>query len=388
MNISEKIQSVNPSITLGITSKAKAMKAAGEDVVSFGAGEPDFDTPDHIKQAAIEAVNSGFTKYTPSIGIPKLREAICEKLKKENGIDYEPAQIVVSCGAKHSLYSILQTICNPGDEVVIPSPYWVSYPEMAKLAGAVPVFVDSTLEGGLKITPEALKKSITDKTKAVIINSPSNPTGVVYTKGELEVLTEVILNSKSYIVSDEIYEKLIYGDSQHASIPSFSKEAYERTCLVNGVSKSYSMTGWRIGYLAVDKDIAAQAKKLQDHSTSNPSSISQMAALAAISGPQDCVGEMRKAFDERRGILMQLLDDIEVLSYVKPEGAFYLFCNISKTGMKSMEFAEKLLAQKKVAVIPGIGFGWDDFIRLSFATSEENIREGIARIKQFVKETR
>jgi len=385
MNLSKRIDAIQPSITLGITAKAKQMKAQGVDVVSFGAGEPDFDTPDHIKAAASEAIKSGFTKYTPSIGMPELRQAICDKFAKDNNISFKPEQIVVSCGAKHSLYSILQVLCNEGDEVIIASPFWVSYPEMAKAAGAKPVIVQTELSEGLKLTPELLKNALTKKTKAIIINSPSNPAGIAYSADELKALSDVIMSSDAYVISDEIYEKLVYDGLRHTSIASISEDMLKRTFVVNGVSKSYSMTGWRIGYLAAPLEAAQAIKRLQDHSTSNPASISQKAALAAISGSQDCVETMKEAFLKRRDLMMSIIDGIESLSYVKPEGAFYLFCDISKTGMGSMDFAEKLLDSKNVAVIPGIGFGWDNYVRLSFATSEENIKKGLERIKEFVE---
>lgn len=384
MELSSRITKIQPSATLGITAKAKKMKAEGIDVVSFGAGEPDFPTPQDICKAAIASIEEGFTKYTPSSGIPQLKEAICEKFKKDNGLSYQASQIVVSCGAKHSLYNIFQAICNDGDEVIIPSPYWVSYPEMVLLAGAKPVILNAELKNGLKITAKQLKSVLTKKTKAVIMNSPSNPTGIVYTQAELKEFAEVILSSGAYIVSDEIYEKLIYDNIRHVSIASFGLEAYKRTFVVNGVSKSYSMTGWRIGYAAGPLEAMQAISNLQDHSTSNPTSISQKAALAALKGPQAGVENMRLEFQKRRDYICRRFDGIDKISYIRPQGAFYIFCDISKTGLKSMEFAERLLDDVNVAVIPGEPFGWDDYVRLSFATSTENIKKGLDRIEKWV----
>ncbi len=386
MKLSERIQEISPSITLGVTARAKLLKSQGVDIISFGAGEPDFPTPEHIRKAAAEAIEAGFTRYTPSTGTQELKEAICKKFQVDNDLMYKPTQIAVGCGAKHSLFNTMQAICNEGDEVIIPSPYWVSYPEMVKFSGAKPVIVKTNLNEGLKLTPELLQKAINKKTKVVIINSPSNPTGVLYEKDELERIAEVIVNSKLYVISDEIYENLIYDGLKHTSIASLSNDLKERTFVVNGVSKSYAMTGWRIGYVAGPEDAIAAIKRLQDQSTSNPTSISQKAALAAITGSQSCVEEMKVQFEKRRELLMKLLDSIDSLSYVRPQGAFYLFCNISKTGMKSLKFAERLLEEAKVAVIPGIGFGWDDYVRMSFATSEEDIKEGLSRIEKWLKQ--
>ncbi|MDR0533443.1 MAG: pyridoxal phosphate-dependent aminotransferase [Verrucomicrobiales bacterium] len=384
MDISERVSKLTPSLTLAVDAKAKAMKAEGVDVIGFGAGEPDFDTPEHIKAAAMGFLEAGFTKYTPSSGIPELRAAISEKLKKENNLDYDPSQIIVNCGAKHSCYNALLAVLNPGDEVLIPAPYWVSYPEMVKLAGGEPVIVPTTAENGYKLTPELFREYTSPLTKVVIINSPGNPTGVVYTENELAALAEVALEDDIYILSDEIYEKLIYDGAKHSSIASFSKEVYELTLTVNGFSKPYSMTGWRLGYVAAPKNVAKAIDSLQSHSTSNPTSFAQKGALAAYKGPQDCVDEMLAEYTKRRARVIELLDDISKLSYVKPNGAFYFLIDISKTGMGSVEFSEKLLEQQKVAVVPGVAFGDDNTIRISYATSLDNIEQGLARIKKFV----
>ena len=384
MELSARIMKAHPSATLGITAMAKKMKAEGIDVVSFGAGEPDFSTPEAVCKAGIEAIEKGFTRYTPSTGIVELKEAIRNKLKKDNGLSYELPQIVVSCGAKHSLYNIFQAICNEADEVIIPSPYWVSYPEMVVLAGAKPVILDTKAESGFKITAEQLKSAITKRTKAVIINSPSNPTGAVYTESELKELLEAFLDSGVYIVSDEIYEKLVYDNLKHVSIASLSADAFRRTFVVNGVSKSYSMTGWRIGYAAGPLKAMQAISNLQDHSTSNPASISQKAALAAMARADEFSKNMRAEFATRRDYMCGHFDKIRKISYFKPQGAFYIFCDISKTGLKSDEFAKKLLQEASVAVIPGRPFGCDDYVRLSFALSLQDIRKGLDRIEKWL----
>jgi len=383
MELSEKIKKIHPSATLGITARANKMKADGIDVVSFGAGEPDFPTPKNVCKAGIEAIDKGFTRYTPSTGILPLKEAIRDKFKKDNGLSYDLAQIVVSCGAKHSLYNVLQAICNDNDEVIIPSPYWVSYPEMVILAGARPVIIDPDINGGLKITPKQLKAALTKKTKALIMNSPSNPSGVVYTGDELQSLANILKDSNAYIISDEIYEKLIYDGLKHVSIASSGDDAFKRTFVINGVSKSYSMTGWRIGYAAGPKEAMELISNLQDHSTSNPVSISQKAALEALNGSQEDVQRMCAAFSERRDYVCRRFDKMKNMSYVRPQGAFYIFVNISKTGLKSMDFTKRLLEAEHIAVIPGEPFGWDDYVRLSFATSMENIQKGLDRIEKW-----
>jgi len=386
LKISKRLEKVKESPTLAITAKAKQMKASGEDVVSFGAGEPDFDTPANIKSAAIKAIEGGFTKYTASSGIPELKKAICGKFLKDNGLTYEPAQIIVSCGAKHSLYNIFQAICDDGDEVIIPSPYWVSYAEMVRLAGGIPVILDTKQSDEFKLRPDALAKAITPKTAAFVLNSPSNPTGSVYNRRELEGLADVLVSRKIPVISDEIYEKLIYGGEKHVSFASLSKEAYALTFTVNGVSKSYSMTGWRIGYLgAPSKELASAVGRLQDHSTSNPVSFAQKATLEAISGDQSCVAKMAEEFERRRDYMVLRIGTMKGISCVKPKGAFYVFCDISKTGMDSFEFSKRLLEEAKVAVIPGEPFGWNTHIRLSFATGMDEISKGLDRIEAWLK---
>jgi len=387
MKLSKRIRQVEPSATLTITSKAKAMKKEGIDVISFGAGEPDFDTPEYIKESAKAAIDSGKTKYTPSIGTVELRDAISDKLLKFNKLEYGRDEIVVSNGAKHSLYNIFQAICEEGDEVIIPLPYWVSYTEMVKLSGAKPVFVTTTSEDSFKVDPQKLASSLNEKTKAIIINSPCNPTGSVYRKDELEAILKVVEGRDLRIVSDEIYERLIYDGLEHLSFASLNKEAKDKTILVNGVSKTYSMTGWRIGYIASnDKDMVKAIKNLQDHSSSNPSSISQEAALAALSCEDDSVEKMKKEFEKRRDYMVERISNISRLSCVKPEGAFYCFVDVSEINKDSLDLAKRLLEDSKVAVIPGEGFGAPGNIRLSFATSMENIEKGLDRIEKWVKQ--
>ena len=386
MKISRRIEKVKESPTLAITAKAKEMKQKGDDVVSFGAGEPDFDTPPHIKSAAIKAIEGGFTKYTASSGIPELKKAICEKFRDDNGLAYESSQIVVSCGAKHSLYNIFQVICDEGDEVIIPSPYWVSYTEMVKLAGGVPVILDTKQADGFKVKPDALKKAVTKKTAAFILNSPSNPTGCIYNRSDLESIADILINNKITVISDEIYEKLIYDGEKHISFASLSKEAYGLTFVVNGVSKAYSMTGWRIGYLAAPtKELSAAIGRLQDHSTSNPVSFAQKAALEALKGDQKCVEQMVAEFKKRRDYMVERINSMKNISCVKPKGAFYLFCDISRTKMGSFDFSKNLLEEAKVAVIPGEPFGWDTHIRLSFATGMDEIKKGLDRLDNWLK---
>ncbi|MFH1406465.1 MAG: pyridoxal phosphate-dependent aminotransferase [Candidatus Omnitrophota bacterium] len=384
MKLSKRIAQVNPSSTLQITAKAKRLAASGVDVVGFGAGEPDADTPVSIKQKAIEAITEGFTKYTPSTGIIELKEAICKKFKQDNSLSYEPSQIVVSCGAKHALFNSILALCDEGDEVIIPSPYWVSYPEMVKVSGAKAVFLKTRQENDFKFTEKELLSAVSKNTKLLILNSPSNPTGCVYTKQELLKIADIAKAHDFYIISDEIYEKLLYDGAEHVSIASLNEDAYKRTISVNGVSKTYSMTGWRIGYLAGPKDFTAVVSALQDHSTSNPASISQKAALEALRGDEKFVADMREKFLQRRDIMISRLSAIKGLNPYKPKGAFYVFCDVSGTGLSGSEFTERLLDKMYVAVIPGEGFGWPTHIRLSFATSLENIKKGLERIKNFV----
>lgn len=385
MQVANRVQQLTPSLTLAIDSKSKAMKAEGIDVLNFAAGEPDFDTPEHIKAAAMGALDAGFTKYTPSSGIPDLRAAIAEKLKKENGLTYDPSQITVNCGAKHSCFNAMLATLEPEDEVVIPAPYWLSYPEMVKLAGGVPVPVTTTTDNQYRITADQFRDAMTPKTRMIIINSPGNPTGSVYSENELAAIAEVCLEEDILILSDEIYEKLIYDNKKHYSIASMSDKVYDLTFTVNGFSKPYAMTGWRLGYVAAPKWAAKSIDSLQSHSTSNMTSFAQKGALAAYKGPQDCVEEMRTEFDRRRHRAMQMLDGMSRLGYVKPEGAFYILINIAKTGLNSTDFATRLLDAEKVSVIPGIAFGDDATIRFSYATSMENIEKGLERIAKFVK---
>lgn len=385
MNVAERVKNVSPSLTLAITAKAKALKKQGLDVIGFGAGEPDFDTPDHIKNAAKKALDEGFTKYTPVTGTPVLKEAICKKLKDENGLDYTPDNIAVTCGAKHALYNFFQAAINPGDEVIIPTPYWVSYPEQVILAGGVPVFVQTDKETSYKITPQMLKEAINAKTKGLILNSPSNPSGVMYTKQELSALANVCLEHSIPVISDEIYEHLVY-EFEHTSIASLSPEIKNLTAVINGVSKSFSMTGWRIGFIAADEAVIKAINKIQGHSTSNPTSIAQAAALAAYNGGLDCVNTMKKAFKERRDYMVDRLNSIKGVSCMKPEGAFYVFPDISALGTESLPFCETLLEKHYVAAVPGIAFGHDQNLRLSYACSMENIKTGLDRLEQYVNE--
>jgi len=357
----------------------------GKKIVVLAAGEPDFDTPDIIKEAAIKAIKDGFTKYTPSGGTVTLKQAICKKFKKDNGLDYTPEEIIVSNGAKHCLYNIFQVICNEGDEVIIIHPYWLSYHEMVKLAGATPVFLATRRENGFRSTAEEIKSAITSKTKAIIINSPSNPAGVVYNKKELMAIADVCLKHNVTIISDEIYEKIVFDAAEHVSIASLSPEIFRKTIVVNGVSKSYSMTGWRIGYAAGDKAIISKMNTLQDHSTSNPCSISQYATEFALNANLDgVIADHCAGFQKKRDIMINALSGEKKISPFKPQGAFYLFCDISKTGMNSMTFAKRLLEEKHVAVIPGGPFGDDKYVRMSFATSIDNIEDGTKRIKEWL----
>jgi aspartate aminotransferase len=384
LKVNRRIKDIVGSTTLAITARAKELQAQGRDVVSFGAGEPDFDTPDFIKKAAIEAMNKGFTKYTPSTGTVELREAIAQKFLKDNNLKYSPNQIVVSCGAKHALYDIISVIIDDGDEVIFQAPYWVSYPEMVKAAGGTSVVIPTTAKNAFKFSAADLEKHITPKTKALIINSPSNPTGVMYTKDELKAIADVCVKHKIYIVSDEIYEKLVYDkDVAFTSIASLGKEIFDQTITVNGVSKAYSMTGWRIGYCAGPQEIMDYIKKFQDHSTSNPTSISQAAAVAALKATEESIDAMRKEFASRRDYMMSILDAEPKIKYVRPQGAFYIFCELSQFGPVA-QVAKRILDEANVAIIPGDGFGAEGYIRLSFATSKERIAEGIKRIKEWM----
>jgi len=385
MDISSRAAELTPSLTLSIDSKAKAMKAEGTDVCGFGAGEPDFDTPDHIKQAAIQALQSGFTKYTPSAGIPELRQAISEKLQADNGLTYRANQIVVSNGAKHSCYNAILATCQTGDEVIIPSPYWVSYPDMVRLAGAEPVILPTREANNWKMRAEDFENAMTPRTKMLILNSPGNPSGAVYTREELAAIVDVAAEEDIYILSDEIYEKLVYDDAKHVSVASISKEAYDLTITVNGFSKSYAMTGWRLGYLAAPEAIAKAGDSIQSHSTSNPCSFGQRGALAALKGDQQPISDMRDEFDMRRNYMFDRLSKIPNISAAKPQGAFYILVNISNLGLTSQNFSDRLLSKANVAVVPGAAFGDDRVIRLSYATSIDVIKKGLDRFQDFCR---
>ncbi|MCL0028257.1 pyridoxal phosphate-dependent aminotransferase [Peptococcaceae bacterium] len=395
VKLAERVMKISPSLTLAIDAKAKQMKAEGIRVFNFGVGEPDFDTPEHIKQAAIDAINKGMTKYTPAAGTLELKQAVVDKFKRENGLNYDISQIVISCGAKHSLYNAFQVLVEDGDEVILPAPFWVSHLEQIKIAGAEPVIVMTEEKNGFKMTPEQLEKAITSKTKAVLLNSPCNPTGSVYTKEELEALAEVILKHDIIIVSDEIYEKLIYDGLEHVSIASLSDELKECTVVINGVSKAYAMTGWRIGYAAAPVEIAKKMASLQSHATSNPTSIAQAASVAALNGDQKPVGDMKREFVKRRDYMLNRLLNIDGITCPKPGGAFYLFPNVStyfgkaykgKQINNATDLATLLLDKVQVAVVPGVAFGSDNFVRLSYATSIEVIAEAMDRIESVLAE--
>jgi len=383
--ISHRAAALSPSLTLAIDSKAKQMKAEGQDVVGFGAGEPDFDTPQHIKDAAIKALNEGFTKYTPASGIPELRQAIADKFKRENGLTYKPSQIIVSCGGKHSCYNVILATCEEGDEVLIPAPYWLSYPEMVKLASAKPVILETSDKTEFKVTPEQLRSAITPRTRLFILNSPSNPTGSVYTPEEIKTLGDICVEKGVLIMSDEIYEHLLYDGATHKSVASFSQAHYEHTIVVHGFAKAWSMTGWRLGFLAAPEPIAKAIDAVQSHSTSNPTSFAQKGAVAALTGPQDHLPKWLAEFNQRRTYAWKKLNGIPGISCVNAKGAFYLFPNIGNTGLKSSDFCARLLEAEKVAAVPGIAFGADDCFRLSYATSMANIEKGLERIERFCK---
>jgi aspartate aminotransferase len=383
------VKALTPSSTLAITAKAKELKEQGEDVIGLGAGEPDFNTPQNILDAALVSMNEGQTKYTPSAGLPGLKKAIIKKFEQDQGLTYKPNEIIVANGAKHALYTLFQVLLNDGDEVIIPTPYWVSYPEQVKLAGGVPVYIEGLEGNQFKVTPEQIKRAISKKTKAIIINSPSNPTGVLYTADELFELGKVCLEENILIVSDEIYEKLVYGNHKHVSIAQISPELKEQTVVINGVSKSHSMTGWRIGYAAGNSQVIEAMTNLASHSTSNPTTTAQYAAIAAYNGPQEPVEEMRLAFEQRLEIIFDKIMAIPGFTCVKPQGAFYLYPNVKKaaemTGYNNVDdFVEALLVEAKVAVVPGSGFGTPDNIRLSYATSLELLEKAVERISQFV----
>ena len=387
MKLAARVGEVTPSITLEIAANSNAMKADGIEVYSFSAGEPDFDSPEHIKAAAKKALDEGKTKYGAAAGEPALRNAIAQKLKTDNNLDYQGENIIVTNGGKHSLFNLMMALIEAGDEVIIPAPYWLSYPEMVKLAAGTPVIVN-TAATGYKITPEQLDGAITPKTKLLILNSPSNPTGVVYTPSEIEAIAEVVVRRDILVVSDEIYEKIIYDGAQHISIASLGKEIGDRTIVSSGFAKAYAMTGWRVGYLAGYTEIIKAVSTIQGHSTSNVCTFAQYGAISALESSQDCVEQMRQAFTERRQIMLNRLNDIPELVCAKPDGAFYMFVNISKTGLTSLEFCKALLETQQVAAIPGIAFGADDHVRLSYATDRTSIEKGMDRLDKFVSSLR
>jgi len=395
LELSKKAKSVKPSSTLAITAKAKELKASGVDIVGFGAGEPDFNTPKNVCDAGIEAINTGFTKYTPASGTNELKSAISKKFKEFNGLDYAPNQIVISNGGKQGLSNVFDAILNPGDEVIIPAPYWLSYPEMVKLSDGVPVFIYGTKENGYKVTAKQLEEAITDKTKAFVLNTPSNPTGMIYTKKELEAIADVIVKHDIYCVSDEMYEYLIYGDDKHVSIASLNDEIYKRTITCSGLSKSYAMTGWRIGYTGSSVEIAKLMGAMQSHATSNPNSIAQYASVEALTGPQDDVVKMREEFNRRRIYMYNRIKGFPHVDLLEPKGAFYVFIDLSEAlklsykGQKletAAKVAEILINEFAVAVIPCADFGFPTHIRLSYAISMESIEKGLNRIEDFLKQ--
>ena len=394
MILSRKAEQISASITLEITALARKMKAEGVDVIGFGVGEPDFDTPKYIQDAAVDAINKGYTRYTPTSGIMELKKAIIDKFQKDNNLSYSADQIIVSTGAKQCLSNTFQAILNPGDEVIVPLPYWVSYPELIKLADGIPVFANTEESNNFRYTKEELNKIVTNKTKAILINSPNNPTGTVYTEKELKMLSEFAKENDLFIISDEIYEKLIYGESKHISVASLSEDAYNRTIVINGVSKTYAMTGWRLGYAAASNEIIKLMSNIQSHTTSNANSITQHAAVAALNGDTTTIDSMVLEFEKRRDYMVERINSIKNLSCVKPDGAFYVMVNITKILNKelnselikdSLDFSKYLLEVEKVAVVPGDGFGVSHFVRLSYATSMKNIQEGLNRIAEFME---
>ncbi|MFM6064885.1 MAG: pyridoxal phosphate-dependent aminotransferase [Microcystis panniformis] len=384
MKLASRVNQVTPSLTLAIDSLAKEMKRNGEDVCSFSAGEPDFDTPTHIKAAAKKALDEGKTRYGPAAGEPGLRKAIAEKLLRDNQLAYNADNVIVTNGGKQSLYNLIMALIEAGDEVIIPAPYWLSYPEMVTLAGGTSVIVNTSLENHYKITPEQLEAAITPKTKLFVLNSPSNPTGIVYTPEEIAALAKIVVEKDILVVSDEIYEKILYDGAIHRSIASFGPEIFQRSIISNGFAKAFSMTGWRVGYIAGPVEIVKAMTKIQGHSTSNVCTFAQYGAIAALESPQDCIEEMVKAFSERRQYILERVRSLPGLNCPTPNGAFYVFIDISQTGLKSRDFCQKLLETEKVAAIPGIAFGADDCIRLSYATDLKTIEKGFDRLDQFI----
>ena len=392
IQLSHRVQQVKPSPTLAVTARASELKAQGKNIIGLGAGEPDFDTPDHIKAAAIEAIHAGFTKYTAVDGTPGLKQAIIDKLQRDNGLEYQPKQVLVSCGGKQSFYNLAQAMLNSGDEVIIPAPYWVSYPDMVLLAEGVPVIIEAGLEQGFKITPEQLEAAITPKTRLFVLNSPSNPTGVAYTRDELAALAEVLLRHPQVIIaSDDMYEHILWADEPFANIVMACPELYDRTMVMNGVSKAYSMTGWRIGYAAGPEKLVQAMKKVQSQSTSNPTSISQVAAETALNGGQECIQEMLKAFKARHDYVVDRLNSIDDIKCLPSQGAFYSFADMREVISRldgidnDVQLAEYLLNEAEVALVPGSAFGQEGYLRISFATSMDNLSEALERIEQALK---
>lgn len=400
MKFSDRILQVKPSPTMAVTAMAAQLQAQGVDIIGFGSGEPDFDTPDHIKQAAIKAIEAGKTKYTPVGGIPELKDAIVHKFKRDNNLEYKRSEIIVNCGGKHSFYNLMQIMLNAGDEVIIPSPYWVSYPDMVKLAGGTPVFIETDSDTGFKFSPEQLASKITPRTRAVVINSPSNPTGAAYSKEELAAFAAILEKTEVIPISDDIYETIIYDGFKFFNIANISDTMKERTIVLNGISKTYAMTGWRIGYTAASEDIIKKMDIIQGQSTSNPTTISQWAAIEALTGDQTVLANMLEAFDRRRNFVVDDLNSIPGISCYKPEGAFYAFPRVSgvyelkgwekvsgkyKDTYKSSSLSAYLMEEARTAVVPGIGFGSDDYIRISFATSDAKLKEGLKRIREAIE---
>jgi aspartate aminotransferase len=384
MKLATRVSLVTPSLTLAIDAKAKAMKKEGIDVCSFSAGEPDFDTPTHIREAAKKALDEGKTKYGPAAGEPRLREAIAQKLLQDNQLNYKPENIIVTNGGKHSLFNLMLALIEAGDEVIIPAPYWVSYPEMVTLAGGKPVIVPTTIANRYKITPQELRQAITPKTKLFVLNSPSNPTGIVYTPDEIRTLAEVVVETGIFVVSDEIYEKILYDGARHLSIGAVSEASFKQTIVSSGFAKSHAMTGWRIGYLAAPVELIRAVTTIQSHSTSNVCTFAQYGAVAALTSSQECVAEMLAAFAQRRQYILERIKAIPQLNCPKPEGAFYIFVNISQTNLNSLDFCDKLLEMERVAAVPGVAFGADDCIRLSYATDLTTIERGLDRLEKFL----
>ncbi len=386
MQFAKRVLGINPSLTLSINSRAKKLAAEGKSIINFAAGEPDFDTPDFIKKRAIESIQEGFTKYTPASGMPKLKEAICDKFKKDNNLIYQPNQIVITCGAKHALYNILQAVIDTDQEVLIPSPYWVSYPEMVTLAGAKSKFIQTSMKDSFKVTASVLKESINKNTKLLILNSPSNPTGAVYEENEIREIAKICVENHIFVISDEIYEKIIFDNRKHFSIASTNEEIYNLTFTVNGVSKSFSMTGWRIGYLAGPAEIVTKINMIQAHSTSNPCSISQMASLEALTAKSDFIERIASTFQQRRDKIISRIKKMPIISCFNPQGAFYVFADISKSKLSGLEFSNKVLDEAGLAVVPGEAFGDSRFIRMSFACGLQTIDEGMDRLEKWLRQ--